>query len=133
MDKHRISIGQVSNILKRKEDIINASYVNSKLSRHRFNIRQSIFKNINILTFEFFCQCRSKNIPISGPLLKEKALYFSKELKTDNFTASDGWLDCLKKRHNINHRTISGESAPVSIELASNRSEEHTSELQSPT
>jgi len=57
---------------------------------------------------------------IISPLLKEKALYFSKELKIDNFTDSDGWLDCLKKRQNINYKAIPGEPASVSIELTSN-------------
>ena len=35
---------------------------------------------------------RSQQIPIDGVLLKEKALYYAKELDSADFKASDGWL-----------------------------------------
>ena len=40
---------------------------------------------------------RSKNAPVSGVLIKEKASYFAKELTFKNFQASDGWLEKWKK------------------------------------
>ena len=36
---------------------------------------------------------RSENVPVKGKLIKEKALYFAKELTFENFQAWDGWLD----------------------------------------
>ena len=41
---------------------------------------------------------RSENVPISGPMLKEKAIEFAKELSAESFQASEGWLDKWKKR-----------------------------------
>ena len=42
---------------------------------------------------------RSKNIPINGPMFKEKAQDFAEQLNLENFHASDGWLEKLKKRN----------------------------------
>ena len=37
---------------------------------------------------------RERNVPVSGTLLKEKAIFFAKELQIENLKGSDGWLDC---------------------------------------
>jgi hypothetical protein len=50
-------------------------------------------------------------LPISGPLLQEKALSFANILKIENFKASNGWLNKFCARNNIVFRAISGESA----------------------
>ena len=48
----------------------------------------------------WFIQQRRKGTPISGPILKEKALCFHKKLENQaEFVASDGWLSRWKKRH----------------------------------
>ena len=49
---------------------------------------------------QWFKQCRDKNVPVSGHILKEKAVYFAKEF-SKNFRASNGWLEKLKKRNKI--------------------------------
>ena len=36
-------------------------------------------------------------LPVSGSLVKEIALYFTKELSFENYQASDEWRDKLKK------------------------------------
>ena len=48
---------------------------------------------IGKFTHKRLCRARSHNIPISGPLLQEKALEIAKELGDDNFKASCNWLD----------------------------------------
>lgn len=62
--------------------------------------------------FLWYEQLRGKGFPVSGPLLQEKALHFSKTIEGEDtiFTASDGWLDRWKKRFGIRQLTISGES-----------------------
>ncbi|CAF1308443.1 unnamed protein product [Didymodactylos carnosus] len=60
---------------------------------------------------------RSKNIPISGPILQEKTREIVELLgdKLGSFKASNGWLEKFRTRHNISHRIISGESSSVDV------------------
>lgn len=57
-------------------------------------------------------QVRGKGLPVSGPLLQEKALQFHRNLEYEisDFTASAGWLDRWKKRYGVHQLTIKGES-----------------------
>ena len=58
-----------------------------------------------------------KNVPISGPLICEKALYFAESLGHKDFIASVAWLDKFKKRHSIIQKIMSGESTDVDEQL----------------
>ena len=44
---------------------------------------------------------RSQNVPLSASMIQEKGVIFAKELNTENFQASDGWLRRWKERNNI--------------------------------
>ncbi|GBM26417.1 Tigger transposable element-derived protein 4 [Araneus ventricosus] len=60
---------------------------------------------------------RDRNCPISGTLMQENAVKFSKTLGYPDFKASAGWLDKLKKRHGLSQKSICGESADVPEEV----------------
>lgn len=52
-------------------------------------------------------QKRSQGVPLSGPLLTEKALFFNQKLTEDStFKASQGWLEKFKHRHGIRELNI---------------------------
>ena len=57
----------------------------------------------------WFHNTRANNVPVSGVVLKEKALQFAKSLHLDDFRASDGWLDRWKSRHNVTLKEVYGE------------------------
>ena len=60
----------------------------------------------------WFANARSKNVPLTDEILKEKAKHFSDETGvTDKY--SNGWLQLFKARHGISSHVISGESAGV--------------------
>ncbi|KAL4153277.1 hypothetical protein QTP88_001110 [Uroleucon formosanum] len=59
----------------------------------------------------WFTQCRQNNIPVSGPILKEKSKLFATNLGITNFQASEGWLEKFKKRHDLTFKKVCGESA----------------------
>lgn len=61
----------------------------------------------------WFKQARALNIPVSGPILKEKAKKLALVLGYVEFQCSDGWLDRFKKRNGITFRAICGESNAV--------------------
>ena len=41
----------------------------------------------------------SENIPTNGPMFKEKVQEFAEQLNLEDFYASDGWLEKLKKNY----------------------------------
>ena len=61
-------------------------------------IKVGTYDQVNKAVLKWFARLRSENVPVSGVLIKEKALYFAKELNFEKFQASDGWLDKWKKR-----------------------------------
>lgn len=61
----------------------------------------------------WFCQARIENIPISGLILKEKALHFTKERSITDFKASDCWLSLWKDWYSIKTFKVSGERADM--------------------
>jgi len=49
----------------------------------------------------WFAQARSRQLPISGPLLCEEATQLAESLRIEEFRATDGWLQRWKERNNI--------------------------------
>ncbi|CAF3452073.1 unnamed protein product [Rotaria socialis] len=100
-DNYKISKSSAANIRRRSEELL-ADY-------------SSNYKKIDELVFEWFTQQRAKQIPISGPILQEKARQVAEQLgyTSETFKASNGWLEKFRNRHAISFRTINGESASV--------------------
>ena len=61
-------------------------------------LKVDTYDQVNKAILKWFTRLRSENVPVSGVLIKEKALYFAKELNFKKFQASDGCLDNWKKR-----------------------------------
>ena len=55
-------------------------------------------EELNKAEHKWFLILRGENVPISGPMLKEKALEFAGGLNIEGFQASEGWLEKWKKR-----------------------------------
>ena len=102
----------MSTILKRKLDYLTAFEENADKDRKRLCLKSPL-EELNVLVWEWFQKARATNIPVSGPLLQEKALEFGKELKVTDFKASNGWLECFRKHHAISFSVIIGESVSV--------------------
>ena len=75
-------------------------------------------KEVEEALFLWHEHLRGKGLPVSGPILQEKALQFKRQIEGEDseFTASDGWLDRWKKRFSIRQITISGEALSADIE-----------------
>ena len=57
-------------------------------------------KEVEEALFLWHEHLRGKGLPVSGPILQEKALQFKRQIEGEDseFTASDGWLDRWKKK-----------------------------------
>ncbi|XP_064633669.1 tigger transposable element-derived protein 6-like [Lineus longissimus] len=103
---------QVSTILKRKAEYLDAYEENAPTERKRLKVSSEL-QGVDDLTWKWFQQARSHSLPVSGPMIQEKARQFALGLDKKDFKASNGWLEKWKIRHNINQATICGESESV--------------------
>lgn len=84
-------------------------------SGKRFSMRPVKNANLEKVLYDFFVVQRKACIPISGPVLAEKALLIAESLGISGFVASTGWLARFKARHSIVFKKICGESKKVDI------------------
>ena len=99
--------------MKNKKKIIEHFQNGGNAKRKVMTTRTSKFEVINEQVFDWFTSARSRNIPLSGPLIKEKAKALCEEAGIQDFCASNGWLQKWKKCYNIGAAVLSGESASV--------------------
>ncbi|CAF4196759.1 unnamed protein product, partial [Rotaria sordida] len=112
-DKFKLSIGAISNIIKRKSEYMGDYEINYNKNVKR-KISHDFSQRINESVYEWFVSQRAKRIPVSGPILQAYARRIAQELDdASTFKASNGWLERFRKRYNINFRVISGEGASV--------------------
>ena len=71
-------------------------------------------KDLDEALLKWFRIQRNANIPISGPILKEKATQFDISLGYGaDFECSMSWINRFKQRHNINAGKVVGEAKSV--------------------
>lgn len=81
-----------------------------KTLKDRHHVTVSVNEKIDEAVFLWFSQERQKGVPISGPLIQEKALQLNRLMNGELcFSASNGWLDRWKKRHGVRQLSICGE------------------------
>ena len=71
-DKYKISKGAVFNILQRKDEYQSDFQMNANKGVKR-KLQDESGQKIDEEVFSWFVKQRSKNIPVSGPLIQEKA------------------------------------------------------------
>ena len=55
-------------------------------------------------------------ILVSGPMIQEEALQIALKLNVTGFTASNGWLEKWKTRHNVKQFSVAGEDGEINAE-----------------
>ncbi len=105
---------QIACIIKSREQVLQQWEDGTASGRKILKAQRCQHNDLNTKVYEWFCVARSKNIPVSGKMLQEKAVLFSMELNYDDFVASNGWLYRFQQRHMIKCNTLSGEAADVS-------------------
>ncbi|UYV61611.1 TIGD4 [Cordylochernes scorpioides] len=112
--KYGIPPSTVSTIIKSREFIIKA-FEDYAPDRKRF--KTGHFENVDEAVLQWIKIVRDKNIPISGPLIKKKALEFANRLGETEFKASSGWLEKFRKRHGLKEKVFPVESRRMNNEI----------------
>lgn len=106
-----VSKSTISEIYKDRE-----KYEESNAGSDVKRFRASNFPEVEMACLEWLKLVRAKNLPVSGPVLMEKAKEFAEELGINEFAASDGWLSKFKSRHSLVFKAVVGESGSVTEE-----------------
>lgn len=112
--KYGIPANSLSTIIKNRESIFKQSEVLADCNTARKRIKSCLYEDVDEAVLKWISLVRDKNVPLSGTIIKEKAIEYAKSLGLTEFNASNGWLDKFKKRHAIKEKVICGESADVS-------------------
>lgn len=105
-----VSHSTISSIWKNREKITDA--FNSNALRVK-KLRSTQHDDLDKSLLEWFKIQRSRNVPITGPILRQKADEFALLLGKSDFQCSEGWINRFKVRHSIVFGKISGEAASV--------------------
>ncbi|KAK8787252.1 hypothetical protein V5799_022974 [Amblyomma americanum] len=87
----------LSTILKHKERIFTA--VSSGANGARKKMRASNYMDVEKAVLRWILDMRTRNVPLSGTMLQEKARDIACRLGCGDFKASPGWLTRFKNRH----------------------------------
>ena len=113
--KYNVALNTISTWLKNKEKIINA--ITQGKNPKTKNLKGGSYDKLDQAMYKYFLNVRSHNIPVSGPMLKEKAMAYARQLQIADFKGSDGWLDRWKTRHGITFKTVAGEASSCTPEM----------------
>lgn len=84
---------------------------------NRSTVKKPKNESLDEALFMWFEKERERGVPISGPILKEKALSLNQKLGGDpSFTASIGWLSRWKDRHGVRQLSVTGESLSGAVD-----------------
>ncbi|XP_044597489.1 tigger transposable element-derived protein 6-like [Cotesia glomerata] len=100
------------------KDLILKMWNNNCSGDRKRKLRKTEFEGVNLGVLKFFELCRSKDVPVSGVMLKKKSLEIAKMLGINEFRASNGWLESFLKRNNISFKALCGDAASADLEEA---------------
>lgn len=86
--------------LPNREKII-AAYKSGGVNLKRQKMRKADHEKLDKAVCTWFPSTHTKNVPVSGVILRNKALEFAASLHVADFKASDGWLDRSKIRYTL--------------------------------
>ncbi|XP_067123326.1 jerky protein-like [Centruroides vittatus] len=85
-------------------------------SRRR-TMKKSQLSDLDEAVYQWFTQRKAEGLPVSGPLITEKAMQMYRTMNIDKpFSASTGWLKRFKSRHGIRQTSEGGLTIDKSLQ-----------------
>ncbi|KAH8038698.1 hypothetical protein HPB51_002842 [Rhipicephalus microplus] len=113
--KHGVSDTTVSTIYKNKDKLRQQlQQDSSSLSRNK--IRTSKYEDVDAALFRWFREVRARSIPVSDPMLQQKAKCLGAFLGHVDFNPLNGRIQRFKDRHGISCKVVCEESGAVDDE-----------------
>lgn len=109
--EYKVSHSTISTMWKNRDKILECFESKSlKIKKNRKPTHQDVEKALLV----WFKAQRSQNVPVSGPLLQEKANHFARLFGKIDFKCSESWIYRFRQRHDIVVGKVCGEAASVS-------------------
>ena len=96
--------GFLQNLLKNEDAIVTEDQASRTIKRKRGGKDQEVEDAL----YKWFKFARSKNVPINGPIMIEKAINIAAAAHHDGFRTAEGWFSRWKKRYGIIFKTLKG-------------------------
>lgn len=77
--------------VKKKEKIVKAFESGNRPTTQK--LKAIGYENLEKALYKWFVKMREEGVPLSGPVLKEKAVKYAIELGIEDFKASNDWFD----------------------------------------
>ena len=85
---------QIQTIAKEKDDILRRWEAGENGERKCAKSRKCVYQDLDDTVWAWFCEARARNIPLSGPLIQEKATIWQQLSATATSTRRmAGWCD----------------------------------------
>lgn len=112
--EYGISHSTLSTIYKNKDRIID-NYKRHNVTLKR--VRTSSIGEVEEAVLRWYHDACSKNISVSGPMVKSKAKELAQVVGNNNFKASNGWLERFKLRHRIHFKSGGKEKSNAGLSV----------------
>ncbi|KDO22522.1 hypothetical protein SPRG_21049 [Saprolegnia parasitica CBS 223.65] len=96
-----VSSATVSRILKRKHEYITMAKATDDDAARKRKFRTDTNALLSSLVYKWYQEATGRNVLVTGPMLREKALRLATELSIPDFKASNGWMDNFRQRYHI--------------------------------
>ena len=117
--KYNIANSTLSTFLKNRKKIEQQN-VSVSNGGARKRIREPVNLDVDEALYKWFLMARQNNIPLSGPLLMDKATKLAEQLGATDFKANAGWLQRFKVRKGIVSKVLCREAASVDTTVVAN-------------
>lgn len=113
----RIPASTLKTIISKRDEIVKSAGEAGVYSAKKSRVKKCKYESVEKPLAQWFSQARAQNLPVSGPILCEKAKEIGLQVQvSESFSASDGWLRNFRKRNGIVCKNVSGESESVDME-----------------
>lgn len=116
-----ISSSTVYDLKKQKEQIFSyfADNIGQRSLEKRKSLRRGKSMELDTTLLQWFKQCRSEGVSVSGEMMMMRAKVLHRELNLDyNCEYSQGWLQRFKDRYGISLHGMSGDIIPGETEAS---------------
>jgi hypothetical protein len=96
---YNIKQNTVSDILKKKEKWLSVNPESEESNKQRE--KPVRFPQIEEALLLWTTNALTADLIINTDILREKAKFFAQQFEVSNFTASNGWINGFKERHNL--------------------------------